>query len=139
MKKNKTSQITTGVILLLLTMLALACTQARSQSFCVSVVPTVTSGSNGICPGGYVGKAVFTKTVAQGWGWTPTNAVHTATDTNRTDTKIEFQGKAGDVGCNQTTVTVPDPTTSPKYRFTVYFANNVPTNSYPIVLTGFMP
>lgn len=97
------------------------------------------SGTNGLCPGGYIGYISYTKTTAQGWGWAPTNTVHTATDTNRTDTKVEFQGKNGDSGCNQTTVAVPDPTASPKYRFNVYFTSNMPTNSYPLVLTGFSP
>jgi hypothetical protein len=105
----------------------------------ITATPVVGSGTNGTCPGGYIGYVNYTKTVANGWGWVPTNTVHTATDTNRTDTKVEFQGKSGDFGCNQTTVTIPDPTTSTKYRFNVYFTNNVPTNAYSIVLAGFNP
>jgi hypothetical protein len=77
--------------------------------------------------------------VSQGWGWAPTGTVHTATDTNRTDTKVEFIGKSNDTGCNQTTVTVPHPTTSTKYQFKLYFPDNVPTKSYALTLSGFNP
>lgn len=107
--------------------------------FTVSTTPVVSSGTNGVCPGGYAGYAYYYKTVAQGWGWAPTGTVHTATDTNRTDTKVEFIGKSNDTGCNQTTVTVPHPTTSTKYQFKVYFPDNVPTNSYGLTLSGFNP
>ncbi|MBI3852283.1 MAG: hypothetical protein HY298_18670 [Verrucomicrobia bacterium] len=104
-------------------------------------LPVVSSGSSGTCPGPYAGYVNYIKTVSQGWGWAPTvgTTVHTASDLNRTDTKVVYIGKFGDGGCNQTTVTVPDPTLSPKYRFSIYFTNNVPTNSYPITLTGFDP
>ena len=104
--------------------------------------PVFSSGSQGSCPGAYAGYVLYTKTIAQGWGWVPTSGttVHTAADgTVRTDTKIVYNGKNGDWGCNQTIVTVPDPTYSPKYRFAIYFPSNVPTNSYPITLTGFDP
>ena len=103
--------------------------------------PVFSSGSQGGCPGAYAGYVNYIKTVAQGWGWAPSagTTVHTASDGNRTDTKVQYGGKFGDIGCNQTTVTVPDPTYSPKYRFSICFPNNVPTNSYPITLVGFDP
>jgi Immunoglobulin domain len=103
--------------------------------------PVFSGGSQGTCPGPYAGYVNYTKTVVQGWGWAPSTGttVHTATDTNRTDTKVQYLGKFGDKNCQQTTVTVPDPTFSPKYRFTIYFTNNVPTNSYAITLSGFDP
>ena len=103
--------------------------------------PLLGGGSKGSCPGPYVGYVNYTKTISQGWGWTPTGTVHTAADgSGRTDTKIEYVGAYGDSGCNQTIVTIPNPTYSPAYRFTIYFANNVPTtNAYPIILTGFNP
>jgi len=113
--------------------------QAGRAEVIITTTPVQVSGTNGICPGGYIGKAEYTKTVSQGWGWPPTGTVHTATDTNRSDTKVEFLGKSSDTGCNQTTVTVPHPPTSTKYRFNVYFTNNVPTNAYPLVLEGFNP
>jgi hypothetical protein len=98
-------------------------------------------GSQGTCPGPYVGYVNYTKTVSQGWGWAPTAGakVLTAADgSGRTDTKIEYYGAYGDGGCAQTTVTIPYPPYSPVYRFTIYFTNNVPTSTnYPIVLTGF--
>ncbi len=103
--------------------------------------PVFSSGSQGGCPGAYAGYVNYIKTVTQGWGWAPSTntTIHTATDANRTDTKVQYGGKFGDVGCNQTIVTVPSPTYSPKYRFTIYFPNNVPTNSYAITLVGFDP
>jgi hypothetical protein len=104
--------------------------------------PVISSGSRGGCPGAYAGYVNYIKTVLQGWGWAPTSGttVHTAADgTTRTDTKVEYVGKNGDSGCNQTIVTVPHPPLSTKYRFSIYFPNNVPTNSYPITLVGFDP
>lgn len=140
MKTNKTTK-TIHNLLAGVGIIALICGGGQTAFADVTIyaTATVSSGSNGVCPGGYVGYVSYTKTTAQGWGWAPTNTVHTATDTNRTDTKVEFEGKLGDAGCNQTTVTVPHPTTSTKYRFKVYFPNNVPTNSYPLVLQGFAP
>jgi len=99
-------------------------------------------GSQGNCPGPYAGYVNYTKTISQGWGWAPISGarVLTATDTNRTVTKVEYVGGYGDSGCAQTTVTIPYPPFSPVYRFTIYFTNNVPTSTnYPIVLTGFNP
>lgn len=102
--------------------------------------PVFSSGSQGTCPGPYAGYVNYKKTISQGWGWAPTVGAPTqiASDNNRTDTKVEYGGKYGDSGCNQTSVTV-DPVYSPKYRFTIYFTNNVPTNAYAITLTGFDP
>ena len=104
--------------------------------------PVISSGSQGGCPGPYAGYVTYIKTVSQGWGWGPSTntTLHTAADgTTRIDTKVEYVGKKGDSGCNQTIVTVPDPSYSSKYRFSIYFPNNVPTNSYPITLVGFDP
>ncbi|HUB87340.1 MAG TPA: immunoglobulin domain-containing protein [Verrucomicrobiae bacterium] len=106
-------------------------------------LPLSGGGSQGSCPGHYTGYINYTKTIAQGWGWAPDtsngNTVFTATDTNQSNTKIQFVGEYGDAGCNQTTVTVPYPAMSPVYRFTIYFTNNVPTNVYAITLDGFKP
>ena len=103
-------------------------------------LPKAGGGNIGTCPGSFAGYLNFTKTISQGWGWVPSGTVHTATDgSGRTDTKIGYVGKYGDTGCNQTTVTIPNPPYSPSYRFTIYFPNNVPTTNYPIVLTGFNP
>ncbi|HEY1661731.1 MAG TPA: immunoglobulin domain-containing protein [Verrucomicrobiae bacterium] len=105
--------------------------------------PVVSSGSQGGCPGAYVGYVSYTKTIQNGWGWAPDttggNTIFTAVDTNRTNTKIQYVGVYGDNGCNQTTVTVPNPPISPVYQFTIYFTNNVPTNAYAITLDGFKP
>jgi len=99
------------------------------------------SGKKGNCPGPYTGYVYYSKSISQGWGWAPITGatVLTATDTNRTDTKVEYYGAYGDGGCAQTSVTIPYPPYSPVYRFTIYFTNNVPTNAYPITLTGFNP
>jgi hypothetical protein len=106
-------------------------------------LPKAGGGTQGTCPGKYAGYINFTKTIAQGWGWTPstnTTTIFTATDgSGRTDTKIVYLGIYCDNGCNQTSVTIPNPPYSPVYRFTIYFPNHVPTTNYPIVLTGFNP
>jgi hypothetical protein len=104
--------------------------------------PISGGGTQGTCPGKYAGYINYTKTIAQGWGWTPVTGATTFTAADgggRTDTKIMYGGMYGDTGCNQTTVTIPNPPFSPAYRFTIYFPNNVPTTNYPIVLTGFNP
>lgn len=105
--------------------------------------PVFSMGGGGSCPGKYSGYVNYTKTVSQGWGWSPaTNTtVYTATDTNQTNTKIQYGGDYGDSGCAQTSVTIPYPAMSPVYRFTIYFppGSQVPTNAYPITLSGFNP
>ena len=102
-----------------------------------------TGGTMGTCPGTYAGYVSYTKTVAQGWGWTPstnTTTYFAAFDgSGRTDTIVTYQGKNSDGGCNQTVVAIPNPPISSSYRFTIYFPSNVPTTNYPIVLTGFNP
>jgi hypothetical protein len=104
----------------------------------VSGLPKAGGGTIGTCPGSFAGYVNYTKTISQGWGWVPSGTVHTATDgSGRTDTKIGYVGKYGDTGCDQTTVTIPNPPFSPSYRFTIYFPNHVPTTNYPIVLNGF--
>jgi hypothetical protein len=102
--------------------------------------PKVGGGTQGTCPGSYAGYVNYTKTISQGWGWAPAGTVHTAADGGgRTNTKIVYLGISYDSGCHQTSVTIPHPPISAKYRFTIYFPNNVPTTNYPIVLTGFNP
>jgi hypothetical protein len=105
--------------------------------------PVVSGGGSGNCPGKYCGYVNYTKTASQGWGWSPSSntTIYTASDTNRSDTKIQYGGDYGDSGCAQTTVTVPYPTMSPAYRFSIYFPTNssMPTNAYPITLSGFNP
>jgi len=108
----------------------------------VAGLPKPGPGTQGTCPGSYAGYVIYTKTISQGWGWTPaTNAtVLTASDGGgRTDTFVTYAGKYGDSGCGQTTVTIPYPAYSPAYRFAIYFPSNVPTTNYPIVLNGFNP
>lgn len=104
--------------------------------------PLSGSGSQGGCPGPYVGYVLYTPG-GNNWGWAPDtsngNKTFYATDTNRPNTKIQYIGEYGDGGCNQTTVTVPNPPYSPLYEFAIYFTNNVPTNAYPITLDGFLP
>src|ERR1035437_4514506 len=117
-------------------------TLTAGEPIIVYGTPFAGGGSQGTCPGPYAGYVSYTKTVAQGWGWAPSpnTTVHTASDgAGRTDTKVQYGGRSGDNNCNQTSVTIPDPTTSTKYRFAIYFTNNVPTNAYPITLTGFNP
>jgi len=107
----------------------------------IYATPVTSTGSITGCPGAYAGYASYTKTVANGWGWSPSTntTTHTATDNNRSDTKVVYLGKLGDKGCAQTTVTVPDPAPSTVYRFTVYFPSSVPSTNYPLTLSGFNP
>lgn len=98
-----------------------------------------TSGTMGTCPGSYVGSVNFVKP-SPDWGWAPIPGApsYTAADLNQSDTKVRYQGKSYDVGCAQTTVSVPDPCPSVKYRFAIYFPTTIPsTDPYPITLTGF--
>jgi len=103
--------------------------------------PITSTGNLGTCPGRYTGVVNYIKTAQQGWGWAPmTNTtIYTASDTTRTNTKVEYVGAYGDSGCAKTTVTIPYPAISPVYRFSIYFTNNVPPTNYPITLTGFNP
>jgi hypothetical protein len=105
--------------------------------------PVVSSGGSAGCPGYYSGYVNYIKPITQGWGFcTDTNyTVHTATDGNATNTHVIYTGYYGDGSCALTTVQVPDPTYSPKYRFSIYFprGTQVPTNAYPITLAGFLP
>jgi len=110
------------------------------QPIVVYGMPLSGGGTIGNCPGSFVGYVNYTKTISQGWGWVPSTntTVFTAADgSGRLDTKIGYTGKFGDTGCDQTTVTIPNPPFSPSYRFTIYFPNNVPATNYPIVLSGF--
>lgn len=108
----------------------------------VSGGPVVSNGTQGTCPGKYAGYVNYTKTVSQGWGWTPSTntTIFTAADGGgRTDTSVVYVGRNLDSGCNKTSVTIPNPPYSPSYRFSIYFPKNVPTTNYPIILTGFNP
>lgn len=103
-----------------------------------------TCGHASGCPGGYCAYADYYKTAPQGWGWAPISStnVWTATDTNRSNTKVQVGGDFGDGNCNQTSCpTLNSPPVSPVYRFAVYYTNNVPTstNQCPLVLRGFNP
>ncbi len=103
-------------------------------------MPVTSGGGSGSCPGRYSGYVNFIKTNAD-WGWTPTAGVaHTATDNNRADTKVVYVGQYGDSGCATNSVTIGYQM-SPVYRFGIYFPTNVavPTNAYPITLSGFDP
>jgi hypothetical protein len=107
----------------------------------VFATPITSTGNLGTCPGPYTGYVTYIKTAAQGWGWAPSSntTIYTASDTTRTNTKVQYGGAYGDSGCAQTTVTIPYPAVSPAYRFAIYFTNNVPSTNYPITLTGFNP
>lgn len=105
--------------------------------------PIVSGGGNNNCPGKYSGYATYAPPSGSGWGFQPASGatVLTATDTNLTTTKVQYIGCYGDIGCDQTTVTVTYPAMSPQYRFYTYFPTNspVPTNAYPLYLVGFNP
>jgi hypothetical protein len=111
------------------------------EDLVVFATPIVTTGNLGNCPGPYKGYVNYTKTVAEGWGWAPSTntTVYTASDNTRTNTKVEYAGNYGDIGCAKTNVTIPYPPDSTAYRFTIYFTNAVPSTNYPITLVGFNP
>ena len=104
-------------------------------------LPVTGGGGGGSCPGAYSGYVNYILPMSQGWGWVPdTNAIAiSASDQNRSDTKVQAFGYYGDTYCAPTTANIPTPGPSPKYRFTIFFprGSQVPTNSYPVTLTGF--
>lgn len=105
-------------------------------------MPVTGNGGSGTCPGKYSGYVNFIKPASQGWGWAPTAGApsHTATDNNRSDTKVYFTGQYGDYGCSTNSVNVSNPM-SPVYCFSIVFpvGSQIPTNAYPITLDGFDP
>jgi hypothetical protein len=115
-------------------------TNTPDDDIIVYGAPLATSGYNEACPGAYTGYISY-KLAPPVWGWAPSTntTVYTASDTNRTDTQVEYVGAYGDEGCGQTTVTIPYPAISPAYRFSIYFTNNVPLTNYPITLRGLTP
>lgn len=112
-----------------------------NASITVLGTPVLGSGSQGSCPGSYIGYVHYSKSISDGWGWSPKSGATTLTaadGSGRTDTKILYFGLYGDMGCAQTMVTIPYPPLSPAYQFWIYFTNNVPdSKNYPIILTGF--
>jgi len=104
----------------------------------VYALPITSSGGSGSCPGPYKGYVTYT---TNSFGWSPSTntTIYTATDTNRSNTKVEYVGDYGDSGCAKTSVTIPYPPASTSYIFSICFTNNVPTNSYAITLSGFNP
>jgi hypothetical protein len=105
--------------------------------------PVMNSGGSGSCPGPFSGYVNYMRPISQGWGWAPTTntSVLSAADLNRSDTKVQAMGKNVDIYCDQSTVNIPTPAYSAKYRFTIYFppGTQIPTNAYAITLTGFDP
>jgi hypothetical protein len=106
----------------------------------VYAAPITSTGNLGTCPGPYKGYVSYIPTNGH-WGFTPLTGttIYTASDTTRTNTKVQYVGDYGDSGCARTTVTIPYPAVSPLYRFAIYFTNNVPSTNYPITLAGFSP
>jgi hypothetical protein len=114
--------------------------------FTVYGAPVVYSGGGGDCPGAYAGYVNYKHSVADPAGYLPDhgngNATHSVTDKTRSDTKVLVVG-TNDTWCATTTVPNthaghPSPEDS-KWKFSIYFPNNVPTSSYPITLDGFIP
>jgi len=103
--------------------------------------PVVSGGNMGSCPGAFSGYVSYARTISQGWGWAPTTntSILQAADLNRADTVVQTYGKNGDTLCGQSLVNIPTPPNSAKYRFSIYFppGAQIPTNAYPITLTGF--
>lgn len=92
--------------------------------------------------GDRVGYAEFVKPVPA-WGWTPdTNnySTFTMTDVLRNDTRIGYVSVIGQSGCGTSPQTITNLFMGAQpFRFAVYFGSNMPTNPYPLLLTGFNP
>jgi len=101
------------------------------------------------CKGGpeAEGIATYSRTLTNGWGYsvdTNGNTVFKATYTNSTRVNIQAYGKRGDVYCSTSnSITIPNPPFSPKYRFTLFFADaaDVPasTNLCPLQVVNILP
>jgi hypothetical protein len=98
--------------------------------------PPKTKGS---CPGTYSAVVCFgCKCTNNVWGFIPNSANCVATDTARSDTKVEFSGNVLHTGCNAQSVSFT--ATNPYYRFSIYFrpppAPQPSSGVYSIVLDG---
>ena len=114
-----------------------------NSPFTVSGPIAYAGGSMPACPGPYSGYVRYLLTCKSWWGFPTAGTSHTATDPQRSDTKVEFTGKYWDSGCNSNSVIVPHPTTSAQYRFAIYFppppapGPPISPSTYNIVLDGF--
>jgi hypothetical protein len=110
------------------------------SQFTIFALPVDSGGSLGTCPGAFCGYVNYIK-VPPGWGWSPATNTTTFTASNgggRSDVRIQFSGQYGDSGCNLSSVSIPNPPSSPQYIFYIYFRSSPPpTTNYPIILTGF--
>ncbi len=104
----------------------------------VYAFPVVSSGGTGNCPGPYAGYVNYIPTNNWGWLINTNTTIYTASDANRTNTKVEYVGEYGDEGCHKQSVTIPNPALSPQYTFSIYFTSSVPKTNYPITLSGFL-
>jgi hypothetical protein len=88
--------------------------------------------------GSYV---AYTKTIADGWGWSPDRSELTIQDPQNSDNTVLAFGSYGDSWSGQGLAIVPFPTYSPVYEFSITFDDplNQPFGMYPIWLTGFAP
>ena len=114
----------------------------------INVFGTPIAGSVGnYCSATFVGYIPYTNCPKCGnWGWAVVNTAQaiTATDAlNPNISSVGYWGCYGDPGCaNNGTVTKQPPFTlpygSPRYQFTLYFSNAVPSTPrpYPLTLTN---
>ena len=111
----------------------------------VTVYGTPIGGAGSVgpnnCPPKYVGYVNFRKPASPyGWKLTNQNVGGTASDPNpnRNDTVVRYFGSTlSKNGCG--TKSVPVPSGTDAYRFTIYFTNAVPSGPYSIKLDGFDP
>lgn len=128
-------------ILIILAMVSCLCASAADLVITNTGGLGGSGGTPGQCPGPYNGYVIYTKPVAQGWGWKPTAStnVHVAIDTNMVNARIEAVAKTGARYCGTNSVTLPlSAPTNTAYRFSVYFQSNG-VSPYTLHLHGFNP
>lgn len=116
-------------------LLALLLTSFTALAQTNIVTPFSITKVNGSNYWGFIYASYATYKPASAWGYTPTGSLHTATcaSTNW----VEYIGQFGDNGHGLGKVTLTS-TPSPLYRFTVYSAGTLTTNS-TLQLVGFRP
>lgn len=85
--------------------------------------------------GSYIGYANYYGSEGE-WGYSlETNMTRHILYSDRTNAIVSYLSRVGLYDCDISQITVP-PAQIPRYRATVFFPDNLPTNSYPLHLKG---
>lgn len=113
----------------------------RAQSVMFKTIYANASAQVGsaTCGGNYSNLAIYVAPyTTNGWYQIDNRTVvHSVSDGLNNNLKIEYNGKLGDFGCFTGGGYITNPF-SPSYRFIVFFPGTVPTNPYPLTLSGFI-